>query len=90
MDFHFFSLYLYQIESEKNGSNNRVVCTDVSRLIRPEAVFSTNKPVDAFRNYENVGGIHDRVRNTYKLMHTHQTMEFSQRKVNCSLLRILI
>ena len=58
-----------------------VVCTDVSRLLRPEAVFSTNKAPDAFRNYESVGGIHDRVRRTYHLMHTHQTMQFSQGKV---------
>jgi len=59
-----------------------VTCLDPSRLLRPEAVFA-NKSLDAFRNYEvdEEDEIRRRVRRTYRMMHTHQTLEFARRKV---------
>jgi inositol oxygenase len=49
-------------------------------MVRPEPIFA-NKPIEAFRHYEGTSSIHERVFRTYKLMHTHQTTEFAQRKV---------
>lgn len=49
-------------------------------MVRPEPIFA-NKPMESFRDYEGKSDIHERVRRTYKLMHTHQTMEFAQNKV---------
>ena len=49
-------------------------------MVRPEPIFA-NKPIEAFRDYDGKSAIHERVRRTYQLMHTHQTMDFSQRKV---------
>lgn len=62
-------VFVYQVE-----------CTDPSRMVRPEPIFA-NKPIEAFRQYEGNSSIHERVFRTYKLMHTHQTTEFAQRKV---------
>lgn len=53
---------------------------DPSRVIRPETVFA-NKPIEAFRDYYGKDEIHERVRKTYKLMHTHQTLDFARGKV---------
>lgn len=61
-------------------------------MVRPEPIFA-NKPVETFRDYDGNSEIHERVRRTYKLMHTHQTMDFAQGKVHMNLflmLRILI
>lgn len=62
----------------------QVECTDVSRMHRPEPKFA-NKPLEAFRQYDAIGGIMERVRRTYKLMHTHQTLDFARRKVSLCL-----
>lgn len=64
----------------------KVDCTDPSRLVRPESVFA-NKPLESFRIYDaKLGGIQERVKRTYTLMHTHQTVEFVQQKVYQSLI----
>ena len=50
-------------------------------MVRPEPIFA-NKPLEAFRHYDGNDPIHERVRRTYRLMHTNQTVEFAQNKVN--------
>lgn len=57
-------------------------------MFRPEPTFA-NKPIEAFRQYDGNDSIHQRVFRTYRLMHTHQTMEFAQGKVNDKLLPTL-
>ncbi|XP_044533192.1 inositol oxygenase isoform X1 [Gracilinanus agilis] len=48
---------------------------DPSEIYRPEG----NKNKEDFRNYTS-GPLQDRVYNTYKLMHTYQTVDFVRRK----------
>lgn len=68
------------IQQLAGDGSQKIECTDVSRLVRPEAVFA-NKPIETFRVYDaKLGGIQERVKRTYTLMHTHQTMEFVQKK----------
>lgn len=62
-------------------AKHQVECTDISRMFRPEPTFA-NKPIEAFRQYDGNDSIHQRVFRTYRLMHTHQTMEFAQGKLN--------
>ncbi|XP_057381744.1 inositol oxygenase-like [Daphnia carinata] len=62
-------------------AKHQVECTDISRMIRPEPIFA-NKPIEAFRQYDGIDSIHERVFRTYKLMHTYQTTEFAQGKLN--------
>ena len=66
----------------------QVECTDPSRMVRPEPIFA-NKPIETFRQYEGTSSIHERVFRTYKLMHTHQTTEFAQRKVQRQLIDVI-
>ncbi len=51
-----------------------MLCTDPSRLYRPEAVFSCKKELHAFRDYncDDEDPIKKRVRLTYQKMHTFQ------------------
>lgn len=50
---------------------------DVSELLRPEKTFA-DKEVSKFRDYtvDDNDPLKERVRRTYKLMHTHQTVDF--------------
>lgn len=50
---------------------------DVSELLRPEPKF-VDKEVSKFRDYtvDETDPLKERVRRTYKLMHTHQTVDF--------------
>lgn len=50
---------------------------DVSELLRPEKAFA-DKHVSKFRDYtvNDEDPLKERVRRTYKLMHTHQTVDF--------------
>jgi inositol oxygenase len=52
---------------------------DPSELLRPEPSFA-KKPVAQFRDYtiDENDPIKERVRRTYKEMHTHQTVQFVQ------------
>ncbi|XP_063052614.1 inositol oxygenase isoform X3 [Engraulis encrasicolus] len=52
---------------------------DPSLAYRPEHQPATSKDQTEFRNFED-GELFDRVQNTYKLMHTHQTLDFVKRK----------
>ncbi|XP_012644980.1 inositol oxygenase [Microcebus murinus] len=52
---------------------------DPSLVYRPEADPGAGKDKDGFRNYAS-GPLLDRVFATYKLMHTHQTVDFVRRK----------
>ncbi|XP_077288222.1 myo-inositol oxygenase isoform X2 [Arctopsyche grandis] len=55
---------------------------DPSQLLRPEEIYN-GKPVNAFRDYsiDDDDPIKSRVQNTYKLMHTHQTVNFVNEKM---------
>lgn len=55
---------------------------DPSELLRPEPSFA-KKPVAQFRDYtiDENDPIKERVRRTYKEMHTHQTVQFVQDKI---------
>nr|XP_022908625.1 inositol oxygenase [Onthophagus taurus] len=55
--------------------------SDPSELLRPEAKFA-KKPISQFRNYEDDENdpIKERVKRTYKLMHTFQTVDFVRAK----------
>lgn len=55
---------------------------DPSELLRPEPKFA-KKPVGQFRDYsiDENDPIKERVRKTYELMHTNQTVEFVQEKI---------
>uniref|UniRef100_A0AAY4BUP5 Inositol oxygenase n=1 Tax=Denticeps clupeoides TaxID=299321 RepID=A0AAY4BUP5_9TELE len=52
---------------------------DPSLVYRPNLQPSNAKDKTTFRNYEG-GELHDRVFNTYRLMHTHQTLDFIKQK----------
>ncbi|XP_065173083.1 inositol oxygenase [Atheta coriaria] len=54
---------------------------DPSQIYRPEAKFA-DKPLDNFRDYsiDENDPIKERVRRTYELMHTHQTVDFVKEK----------
>lgn len=54
---------------------------DVSELLRPEPKFS-DKEVSKFRDYtvDENDPLKERVRRTYKLMHTNQTVDFVKGK----------
>lgn len=54
---------------------------DPSELLRPELKFAS-KPIQQFRDYtiDVNDPIKERVRMTYKEMHTHQTVNFVQGK----------
>ncbi|XP_063923890.1 inositol oxygenase [Zophobas morio] len=56
---------------------------DPSELLRPEPAFA-KKPVAQFRDYsiDENDPIKERVRKTYKEMHTHQTVAFVQEKID--------
>lgn len=55
---------------------------DPSQLLRPEDIYN-GKPVNAFRDFsiDNNDPVKSRVKNTYTLMHTHQTVDFVKGKV---------
>jgi len=59
----------------------RVIQNFDSCLLRSEAVVA-NKSLDTFRSYDinDEDDIQRRVRQTYRMMHTHQTLEFAKRK----------
>jgi len=61
---------------------NQIFMIDPSEHMRPEEVFA-NKPIDAFRDYsiDENDPIKERVRKTYLEMHTKQTMEFVQGRI---------
>jgi len=61
-----------------------MLCTDPSRLYRPEAVFSCKKELHAFRDYncDDEDPIKKRVRLTYQKMHTFQTVDFVKTKTD--------
>ncbi|KAG9272981.1 inositol oxygenase [Astyanax mexicanus] len=52
---------------------------DPSLAYRPEYLLKDAKDQSQFRNFES-GELFDRVFNTYKLMHTHQTLDFVKQK----------
>lgn len=62
--------------------NQPIKVIDPSELLRPEPAFA-KKPVGQFRDYsiDENDPIKERVRKTYKEMHTHQTVEFVQGKI---------
>ncbi|KRT78802.1 hypothetical protein AMK59_6552, partial [Oryctes borbonicus] len=62
--------------------DNPIKIIDPSELLRPEPSFA-DKPVSQFRNYEvdENDPIKERVRKTYKLMHTNQTVDFVKGKM---------
>ncbi|MCJ8733660.1 hypothetical protein PDJAM_G00226150 [Pangasius djambal] len=52
---------------------------DPSLAYRPELLPNNGKEKSDFRNFES-GDLFERVFNTYKLMHTHQTLDFVRQK----------
>ncbi|XP_030645889.1 inositol oxygenase [Chanos chanos] len=52
---------------------------DPSLVYRPNLTDNASKDKSEFRNFES-GELFDRVFNTYKLMHTHQTLDFVKQK----------
>ncbi|GJQ78549.1 hypothetical protein Trydic_g2708, partial [Trypoxylus dichotomus] len=62
--------------------DNPIKLLDPSELLRPEPSFA-EKPVSQFRNYDidENDPIKERVRKTYKLMHTNQTVDFVRGKM---------
>ncbi|KAL3271120.1 hypothetical protein HHI36_021615 [Cryptolaemus montrouzieri] len=64
-------------------NTNPIRYIDPSELLRPEIQFA-KKNVTQFRNYEvdDTDPIKERVRQTYKLMHTNQTVDFVKDKVD--------
>ncbi|KAF5889339.1 inositol oxygenase, partial [Clarias magur] len=52
---------------------------DPSLVYRPEVLPDSDKEKSDFRNFQS-GDFLDRVFNTYRLMHTHQTLDFVRQK----------
>ncbi|RZC41904.1 inositol oxygenase, partial [Asbolus verrucosus] len=71
--------------------NHPVKVIDPSELLRPEPIFA-KKPVGQFRDYsvDENDPIKERVRRTYKEMHTHQTVAFSTIKSSLERLNALV
>ncbi|KOB68324.1 Myo-inositol oxygenase [Operophtera brumata] len=65
------------------GVQETVGMIDPSLLLRPEAKYD-DKPIEAFRNYDiDVNDpVKERVRKTYYDMHTNQTVDFVQAKLD--------
>ncbi|XP_019876172.1 inositol oxygenase [Aethina tumida] len=65
------------------GQDRTISIIDPSEIHRPEPKFA-KKPVEKFRDYtvDENDPIKERVRRTYKEMHTHQTVDFVLSKID--------
>ena len=68
--------------SQQNGVHEKILYLDPSEHLRPEKSFA-DKPLNAFRDYsiDSSDPIKERVRLTYEMMHTNQTVEFVRDRI---------